>query len=221
MVARAWPSAWLHAGESAARLQLTALLSTRYMMADQPLCCLCRLVTLEKRKRKKLNGESCLKAKAILQELSDVPLDFFVQTSNPDAVLCNTCEKLLLNVCKVEEKLKLFKHEVIEKLESLTHVRAQGRCHRKRQHVTNDSTVYRQSKRTSTQIPDPLTTSVSDEHSAVDHDDRVEHLPSDDTIELGEYTSASEAAQTPGRNVPSSASEAAQTPGRNVPLLVS
>ena len=57
----------------------------------------------------------------MLQELSDVPLDYLVQTSNPDAVLCNTREKQLLNVCKAEEKLKLLKHEVIEKLKSLTH----------------------------------------------------------------------------------------------------
>ena len=141
-----------------------------------------------------------MKAKAILQELSDVPLDFFVQTSNPDAVLCNTCEKLLLNICKAEEKLKLFKHEVINKLESLTHIMPQERRQRKRQHVTNDSAVDRQSKRTSTHIS---TTSVSDEHGAVDHGDReAEHLPSDDTIEPGEFTSTSETAQTPRRNVP-------------------
>ena len=34
----------------------------------------------------------------MLQELSDVPLDYLVQTSNSDAMLCNTREKQLLNV---------------------------------------------------------------------------------------------------------------------------
>ena len=98
--------------------------------------------------------------------------------------------------------LKLLKHEVIEKLKSLTHRMSQERSHRKRQRVTNNSVVDPQSKRTSTQFSDPLTTSVSDEHGAVDHGDRKEHIPSDDTIEPSECASTSDTAQTPGRNVP-------------------
>jgi len=177
-------------------------------------CCLCRSEALEKRKRKRFHGASCLKAKIILQRISDVPLDYLVQTSNPDAVLCITCEQQLLNIRKAEEKLKLLQYEVSEKLKSLTHRISQER-HRKRQHVTKDS-IHPQSKRTSTQILDPLTTSVSEEyHGAFDDGDRDVHQPNDDTraTEPGECVSTSDTAQ---------ATETMETtPGNKMPLLVS
>ena len=133
---------------------------------------------------------------------------------NPDAVLCITCEQQLLNIRKAEEKLKLLQYEVSEKLKSLTHRISQER-HRKRQHVTKDS-IHPQSKRTSTQILDPLTTSVSEEyHGAFDDGDRDVHQPNDDTraTEPGECVSTSDTAQA--------TDTMETTPGNKMPLLVS
>ena len=61
-----------------------------------------------------------MKPKAMLEKISSTPLDFFVETSHPNAVLCSTCEKLLINISKSEEKLQILKHEVTGKLQGLT-----------------------------------------------------------------------------------------------------
>ena len=53
-----------------------------------------------------------MKSKAMLEKISSTPLDFFVETSNPNAVLCSTCEKLLINISKLEEKLQILKLSV-------------------------------------------------------------------------------------------------------------
>ena len=80
---------------------------------NQPLCCLCCLsVPLDHRRRKKFNGTGCMKSKATLEKISSTPLDFFVETSHPNAVLCSTCEKLLINISKLEEKLQILKLSV-------------------------------------------------------------------------------------------------------------
>ena len=61
-----------------------------------------------------------MKSKAMLEKISSTPLDFFVETSHPNAVLCSTCEKLLINISKLEETLQILKREVIGKLQGLT-----------------------------------------------------------------------------------------------------
>ena len=73
-----------------------------------------------------------MKSKAMLEKISSTPLDFFVETSHPSVVLCSTCEKLLINISKLEEKLQILKREVTGKLQGLTHKVPQLQDPRKR-----------------------------------------------------------------------------------------
>ena len=60
------------------------------------LCCLCRdPVPLDHRRRKRFHGESCSKARSMIKSLSD---KCYAELSDPCALLCQGCEKKLINI---------------------------------------------------------------------------------------------------------------------------
>lgn len=85
-----------------------------------PRCCLCRNpVSGDHRRRKKLHGAGCTKAKAVLRSLSSVPLEALVEMSDQGAILCYNCEKSLNNIRSLEEKIEGLKSEITTKLSAL------------------------------------------------------------------------------------------------------
>lgn len=101
-------------------------------MEDDSLCCLCRLsLPNDSRKKKRLHGRSCEKAKQTLQQLSNVPLDLLMETSHPNASLCKDCEKCLDSIGKLTTQLQNFRSQVIQKLQALNRTE-QARIVRKR-----------------------------------------------------------------------------------------
>ena len=182
---------------------------------NQPLCCLCCLsVPLDHRRRKKFNGTGCMKSKATLEKISSTPLDFFVETSHPNAVLCSACEKLLINISKLEEKLQILKREVTGKLQGLTRKVPQLQAPRKRsigqsESVPFDSAACQHRKRINSQtcesarVLNPSTTIASE----------VSVVESEEPQLLSDSTETGECATT--------TTSTGQTPTRTSPLLVS
>ena len=86
----------------------------RFMMAT--FCC---LRVIDRRRKKRLYGASCGKARAVLEELSAVPLQ---DMCDPDAVLCSVCETKLCSVCEtklnrystLEAQLQKLKQTILE-----------------------------------------------------------------------------------------------------------
>ena len=84
------------------------------------LCCLCRdPVPSDHRRKKKLHGDSCWKAKAVLCNLCVVPVDSYVEMRDTRAVLCYTCEKKLNVIHTMEGKILSLKADVRDKLSVL------------------------------------------------------------------------------------------------------
>lgn len=71
---------------------------------------------------KRFHGESCITAKEVLGTLSLHPLDSLVETSDPEAVLCNKCQAKLNTIHSNELKLTGMKQEVRQLLLSLKKV---------------------------------------------------------------------------------------------------
>ena len=70
------------------------------------LCCLCcEAVPADHRRRKKFHESSCSLARQVLTKLSPTPLHLLPEISNPEAALCNKCEKKLKDIDVLETKL--------------------------------------------------------------------------------------------------------------------
>ena len=62
-------------------------------------CCLCRNpVAVDHRNRKKVHGTGCTVEKVVLMEVLLVSLEALVETRDPVAVLCSSCERSLNNI---------------------------------------------------------------------------------------------------------------------------
>ena len=84
-------------------------------------CCLCRkVITNEKKWRKRLHGDSCREVKARLESISSVSLDSLLETSDPNACLCRSCDSYISSIGILEAKVAVQKSAVEEKL-SLLH----------------------------------------------------------------------------------------------------
>ena len=96
-------------------------------MATCGCCCLCRNpAPTDHRRRKKLHGASCAKAKAVLKEVLCVPLEALVETSDPTAVLCYNCERTLNNIDTLVTKAETLKEDIRKKGSALQSVTACG-----------------------------------------------------------------------------------------------
>ena len=86
-------------------------------------CCLCRKAVTdasEKKWRKRLHGDSCREVKARLESISSVSLDSLLETSDPNAYLCRSCDSQIRSIDIFEAKLAVQKSAIKEKL-SLLH----------------------------------------------------------------------------------------------------
>ena len=84
-------------------------------LTKQPLCCDCRQTTpADHRKRKKLSGKSCDKARDTLVLLSGHgPLELLL--GDPQAILCYKCDSAL-NKSKLEERVTALNANMREKI---------------------------------------------------------------------------------------------------------
>ena len=72
------------------------------------------------RNKKKLHGQgAAAKAKATLCDLLPVPLESLDSLQDPRAVLCSRCEKTLIDIRKLEQKLAVLKMEIGEHIHRL------------------------------------------------------------------------------------------------------
>ena len=80
--------------------------------------CLLAIPSDKHRNKRKLHGTSPLaaKVKLILRALSPVPLEGL---QDPRSVLCSKYEKTLVDISKLEDRLKVLKKEVLEKIQKL------------------------------------------------------------------------------------------------------
>jgi len=69
-------------------------------------------------RKKKLHNSA--KKKAILQELSPVPLESLEKISDPDAALCSKCEKEMKRIIYLRRELQSLKQRVTDKLISIS-----------------------------------------------------------------------------------------------------
>lgn len=87
---------------------------------DDHLCCLCRSsLAKDRRRRRKLHGQSCSSLKEQLQDLSSVPLASLVETADDNAYLCNSCEKQLTSIAILEAKLAELRSGIRASLSTL------------------------------------------------------------------------------------------------------
>ena len=124
-------------------------------------CCLCRSpVPADHRRRKKLHGTSCATAKSVLTEVSGVSLETLVETSDPAAVLCYSCERVLNNIHSTAAKLETLKADVKGKVSVLQSVTL---CPEKRRRPIPDAELP-QAKHTCIEnvLPVPAPPSTSD-----------------------------------------------------------
>ena len=79
-------------------------------------CCLClQALCSDHRKRKRVSGPSCNKAREVLTSLSGRRcVDFILH--DPDAVLCTSCDNTLNSIAKCEQKLVALKTDILEKV---------------------------------------------------------------------------------------------------------
>ena len=84
-------------------------------------CCLCKahLPRTDKRNRRKLHGDSCRRTRDVLESNSRVPLQNLMETSDPNAYLCNHCVRDLNNILSYQSKIDALKSSVMEKLSVL------------------------------------------------------------------------------------------------------
>ena len=87
-------------------------------------------------RRKKLHGAGCAKVKTVLKEVLCVPLEALVETSDPTAVLCYSCERTPNNIDTLVAKAETLKEDVRKKVSALQSVTASGG---KRQRPTSDT----------------------------------------------------------------------------------
>ena len=86
------------------------------MELEAAVCSLCRTLTLDTRRRRKLYGSSCSSPRATLERFTranlGLALDAVVETSNPHAYLCIACFKQLECVRTLEDKLVSTRKEL-------------------------------------------------------------------------------------------------------------
>ena len=95
-------------------------------------CCLCLEVIPNgnHRAKKRLHGlGAAAKAKAILRELSPVPIESLDGLQDPNAVICSKCEKTLGEIARLEIKLAPLKREVGERIHALRVVATPNQRH--------------------------------------------------------------------------------------------
>ena len=135
-------------------------------------CCFClHPLPSNHRKRKKFHGESCLRAKSIIERLSDGKS--YVELSDPHCFLCQSCEKQLVSISALERQLETIKEEVNTKLSRL-HVSAEKRPGS----VDIDAPSPKQSRQMSESSPAPVDVFIDTIHS-----DSAIHSPAPATIE--------------------------------------
>ena len=84
-------------------------------------CCLCMTVLpTDKRRRKRLHGDSCREVKQQLQAIANVSLENIVETKDPKAYLCYDCDRQISSIITLEAKVASLKSAVNGKL-SLLH----------------------------------------------------------------------------------------------------
>ncbi len=80
---------------------------------DHYSCCLCKSVLpSDKRRRRKLHGESCKEVKEQLQSISAVPLANFEEISDPSAYLCRKCEQRVISIGTWTAKANALKKSI-------------------------------------------------------------------------------------------------------------
>ena len=77
------------------------------------------LPIVNRKKRRKLHGVSAKRLKDTLAGLSQKPLEVLLETRDPNAYLCNQCEKQLDSLVDLEAKLTATRLCIVEKLSSL------------------------------------------------------------------------------------------------------
>ena len=68
-------------------------------------CCLSGIKITDRRRKRRLHGQSCSELKENLQSLSSVPLESLAETYDQDAYLCNSCENELISIRNLEKKV--------------------------------------------------------------------------------------------------------------------
>ena len=81
-------------------------------------CCLClQTLPTDRRKRKKLNGTGCTRAREVLTSMSTSSHECLeIMLQNGDAALCINCDSVLINISKYEQKLESLKKDMMEKV---------------------------------------------------------------------------------------------------------
>ena len=78
-------------------------------------CCLCMTVLpTDKRRRKRLHGDSCREVKQQLQAIANVSLENIVETKDPKAYLCYDCDRQISSIITLEAKVASLKSAVNE-----------------------------------------------------------------------------------------------------------
>ena len=83
-------------------------------------CCLCKQpLSTNHRKRKKLYRSGWLVVREVIQRLAKAPLTYYRETSDQLALICYSCEKLLLNISSYEAEVEALKSEALNNVSSL------------------------------------------------------------------------------------------------------
>ena len=76
------------------------------------------------KRSKKLHYSSCKAARDILLlEIGGLSLQNFSQTKYEDAFLCYLCEKLLIGICTLQEKLLIAKEDDAKRVSNLQRIK--------------------------------------------------------------------------------------------------
>ena len=82
-------------------------------------CCLCSCEEKDRRRLRRLHGDSSVALKQHLQSLSAVPLDSLQETRDKDAKLCSTCESEIREMKNLEAKITGLQEKVQLKISKL------------------------------------------------------------------------------------------------------
>ena len=82
-------------------------------------CCLCSREEKDRRRLRRLHGDSSVALKQHLQSLSAVSLDSLQETSDKDAKLCSTCESEIREMKNLEAKITGLQEKVQLKISKL------------------------------------------------------------------------------------------------------
>ena len=120
--------------------------------------CLICCVEASSKKRKKFHGASCKKARDIIDDVLNeefrLTIWSFVETSMSTAYLCFQCEKKILSICTMKERLLSIKSELLQRLSNF-HQKATTGIGQKRSisaavNVSNNSSDSHNSNHTAT-----------------------------------------------------------------------